>query len=325
MTTAAIMMLVMGVALLIDVSLGEPPNRFHPVAWMGSAIAWAKRFAPLHGNARQFLFGILIVVVGASLAAAAGWAVQWLASTLATSAAGWIAMLLLQAAVLKCCFGVRSLARAAASVGKKLDANELPAARQQLGYHLVSRDVTQLTASEVSAAAIESVAENTSDSVVGPLFFYLIGGLPAALAYRYINTCDAMLGYRTPQLEWLGKFAARTDDVLNFLPARITAGVMMLANLPSHKSMGRALRTWRRDAQRTPSPNGGHPMSVAAGGLGVCLEKPGHYCLGADLRHPVASDITAMLGLFHKTIVLTILLAILTCWLMEVLLMRGTP
>lgn len=323
--TAAMMMLVIGVALLIDVVLGEPPNRFHPVAWMGSAIAWAKRYAPRRGNTRQFLFGTMIVVVGATLAAVAGWIVDSLTASLATSAWGWTVMLLLQAAVLKCCFGVRSLARAAASVGKNLDANELPAARQQLAYHLVSRDVTQLTASEVSAAAIESVAENTSDSVVGPLFFYLIGGLPAALAYRYVNTCDAMLGYRTPQLEWLGKFAARTDDVLNFIPARITAALMMLANLPSHKSAWQAWRTWRRDAQRTPSPNGGHPMSVAAGGLGVCLEKPGHYCLGADLRHPIPSDITAMLGLFRKTIMLTILLAISARWLMEVLLTRGAP
>ncbi|QEG38210.1 cobalamin biosynthesis protein [Roseimaritima ulvae] len=317
-------MLVIAAALLIDVGLGEPPNRFHPVAWMGSAITWAKRFAPPRGNARQFLFGMLIVVLGATASAATGWAIQRLTASLATSALGWTAMLLLQAAALKCCFGIRSLAHAASLVGNNLDADRLPAARQQLAYHLVSRDVTQLTASEVSAATIESVAENTSDSVVGPLFFFLIGGLPAALAYRYVNTCDAMLGYRTPQLEWLGKFAARTDDVLNFIPARITAALMLLAHLPSQRATSQAWRTWRRDAQRTPSPNGGHPMSVAAGGLGVCLEKPGHYCLGGELRPPAAADIRAMIGLFHRTIVLTVLLAITASWLLEVWIARGT-
>ncbi len=325
MSAAASTMLVIAAALLIDVGLGEPPNRFHPVAWMGSSIAWGKRLAPRRGNTRQFLFGMLIVVIGATAAAAAGWGLQLLTTSLATSAAGWTVMVLLQAAVLKCCFGVRSLAHAATLVGNHLEAQQLPAARQQLAYHLVSRDVTHLTASEVSAAAIESVAENTSDSVVGPLFFFLLGGLPAALAYRYVNTCDAMLGYRTQQLEWLGKFAARTDDVLNFIPARITAALMLLAQLPSHRAARQAWRTWRRDAQRTPSPNGGHPMSVAAGGLGVCLEKPGHYCLGGELRPPAASDIRAMLALFHKTIMLTVLLAITARWLLEIWIMRGTP
>lgn len=307
-------MAVVSLALLIDLLCGEPPNRFHPVAWMGLAIAWARRRAPV-GHAAALLWGAAIVLVGAAVSAAVGWVVllfsqSWLGPA-AESAVGFWAAAAVQAVVLKSCLGVRSLASAAGKVQRCLANGDLDAARTQLGYHLVSRPVQRLSPAEVSAATIESVAENTSDSVIGPLFFFLLGGLPAALAYRFVNTSDAMLGYRTESLRWLGKVPARTDDVLNLIPARLTAALMTLALLPAGETVRRTIRVWRRDHGRTPSPNGGHPMSVAAGALGVCLAKSGHYLLGEGLRVPSAADIQGMQRLYRRTILLAVMLVLL--------------
>lgn len=276
---------VAGLAILMDLLMGEPPNRLHPVAHMGTVIARGKRWGVGRRPAIAFGIGCLIVVTGSMACLAIGWAVQQ-----------WLGVIV-QALVLTCCMGVRSLSRAGASVREHLSVNDLSAAREKLSFHLVSRDTRSLSESEISAAAIESVAENTSDSVLAPLFFYAIGGIPAALAYRFVNTCDAMLGYRTTELEWLGKPAARLDDVLNWIPARVTAIVMGITAMST-----RGFRTWWSDAALTPSPNGGHPMSMAAGVLAVRLEKQGCYVLGAHLRVPSGADIDAMLRLYWRTV-----------------------
>jgi adenosylcobinamide-phosphate synthase len=166
-------------------------------------------------------------------------------------------------------------------------AGDLVEARRLLSYHLVSRDVTNLDASHVVGAAISSLAENLNDSVVAPLLAYRLGGLPTAYAYRAINTADAMLGYRTPELEWFGKPAARADDIVNWIPARLTALLIAIASGAPRESLNVA----RADARRCPSPNGGWPMAAMAGALGVVLVKRGVYTLHARGRHPTPADL----------------------------------
>jgi adenosylcobinamide-phosphate synthase len=140
------------------------------------------------------------------------------------------------------------------------------------------------------AATIESVAENASDSFVAPLFWFALLGLPGAVFYRAVNTLDAMIGYRG-KYEWLGKTAARLDDALNFVPARITAGLLLAAAWLQRRDVRRAMRILARDGSRTETPNAGRPMAAMAGVLGVELTKPGHYRLG-DPREPVAAGAT---------------------------------
>ena len=190
--------------------------------------------------------------------------------------------------MLKTTFSARGLARAAGEVNAVLGRDDLPEARRLLAWHLVSRDTSALSQSHVCAATIESVAENLSDGVVAPLFYYSLGGLPAALAYRFINTGDAMLGYHDEEREWLGKVPARLDDVANVVPARVSAFVLLLA---AGKDFQRGWRVWRRDRGSTESPNAGHPMSAMAGLLGVELEKHGHYRLGSGQRAPTPHDV----------------------------------
>lgn len=272
-------------AVTLDLLVGDPPNRYHLVAWMGHFIEWARRQAPPVGRCRPMLAGLAISLGGAVLALVVGGAVLVVK--------GWLGVwgVLVEAVVLKMTFSVRGLARAAAEVADRLDAGQLSEARRVLAWHLVSRDTSELSEPLVAAAAIESVAENTSDSVVAPWLFYWLGGLPAALVYRFANTADAMLGYRDSEREWLGKVPARLDDVLNWLPARLTALLVLLAGWLVGGRLRDAVRVWWRDAGQTASPNAGHPMAAAAGVLAVVLAKPGHYLLGAGQRSPNASDI----------------------------------
>jgi len=278
-------------AWLIDLCWGEPPVRLHPVVWMGTYLRAVRKPLPptLFAGALAWLLGAVLVLLSAFGLHGAIEALthQWPISNLQSPISN-----LLLAILLKPLFAWRALRTAAQAV---IDAPDLPEARRMLSWHLVSRDTSTLDAGEVYGAAIESVAENLSDSLVAPLFYFLIGGLPLAALYRYANTADALWGYRTPALERFGKVAARVDDLLNLVPARLTALLLVLACGLLRMDWRRALRIWQRDGLTTPSPNAGQPMSVAAGALGVRLGKRGVYDLGAEFRSPIRDDVVRAL------------------------------
>jgi adenosylcobinamide-phosphate synthase len=288
-------------AMLLDQVLGDPPNRIHPVAWMGSAISLARRFAPREGNIPQLLYGAGLVLTGTAVAAAAGVLIQHLLARVP-----WPYNWIVEAYVLKLTLSVRNLASAARQVWRALKAQDLAQARHLVGWHLVSRDTSRLEPFEVSAATIESVAENGSDGVVAPLFYYAVGGLPAALAYRFINTSDAMLGYRDDAREWLGKVPARLDDIVNIIPSRLTAILMVIAAIPLG-NFRLACWTWWHDARLTESPNAGHPMSSMAGALNIELEKMGYYRLGAGYQFATPDDIPRAIRILYATVVLALI------------------
>lgn len=273
-------------ALLVDRTCGEPPSLLHPVVWMGAVLGRA--VDPLRGRrpAMAFLGGGIAVAAGAALSWAAGRALEGLGAGLPALPAAVV-----QAAALKTTFSVRALDRAAAEVETALRAGRLEEARHALSWHLVSRPTDGLPASGCTAAAIGSVAENLNDSLVAPLFWYCVGGLGGALAFRFLNTADAMLGYRDPEREWMGKAAARLDDLAGWVPARLAAGLIVLASLAARADARGAVRIWRRDGALTASPNAGRPMAAMAGALGVELAKQDHYRLGAGLRLPAPDDL----------------------------------
>ena len=273
-------------ALLLDLALGDPPNRFHPVAWMGSAIAAARRRAPRRGRLTRLGYGAVLVVVGALVTVGLGRLLVGLIDRLPGACRAPA-----EAVALKATFSVRGLAAAAGQIRGALEAGDLPEARRLVGWHLVSRHTAMLSPSQVAAAAVESVAESASDGIVAPLIAYALGGLPVALAYRFVNTADSMLGYRDAEREWLGKAPARLDDLANLLPARATAALLVFAAALAGEDAEGGCRIWRRDRGKTASPNAGHPMSAMAGALGVELEKVGHYRLGAGQRLPTSADI----------------------------------
>lgn len=273
-------------ALAIDLLAGEPPIAVHPTVAMGRWIGHARASRRSELPRDSFADGVRAVLVGAASSAAGAAIVD---ASLARVRRG--PRIVARGAALKPALSLRALVAAAGEVQRALEAGHLTRARRLLSTHLVSRDTRALTASHVAAAAIESVAENFNDSVVGPLMAFRVGGLAAAYAFRFVNTADAMLGYHTPELEWFGKFAARLDDGLAYVPARVSAVLIAVAASLTGDSSGGALRAILSDADRTESPNAGWPMSAMAGALGVRLEKVGHYLLNRRGRSPGARDI----------------------------------
>ena len=279
--------LVMLVAVALDLAAGDPPNRWHPVAWMGTAIAAASRRLAHRTPARALLSGAALMAAGEAGVLATASACERLLHSLPEPLA-----LLLEALMLKMTIAPRGLALAALSIERALLSGDLAAARRLLAWHLVSRDTSDLSPSQVAAATIESVAENTSDGIVAPLLYYAAAGLRGALAYRFANTADAMLGYHDREREWLGKVPARLDDLLNLLPSRLTAALLLGAAAFRREGARQAWRILRRDHARTASPNAGYPMSAMAGALGLELEKLGHYRLGAGQAQAQPEDIS---------------------------------
>lgn len=301
--------LILLLALWIDRRWGEPPVAFHPVVWMGNYLKACGRVTARCPPALAFTLGALAWALGAGTVAALAWALQgWALGQLADAAqalqaahsggAGWtagaaLATLALAASglallggLLKTMLAWRMLRDEAGAVEAAL-AQSLQAGRERLSW-LVSRDTARLTESEVRESAIETLAENLNDSVVAPVFWFLLLGLPGAAVYRFANTADAMWGYRGvykgQHWEWAGKWAAWADDALSWLPARLTALLLALA------AGGLPLQTLRLEARKTPSPNSGWPMAAMALALGLSLRKPGVYTLNPKGRPPQAPD-----------------------------------
>jgi adenosylcobinamide-phosphate synthase len=271
-------------ALALDLAFGDPPNRWHPVAWLGAFIAAGRRRLAQGSPVWLLLSGGAVTVSAAVLAALAGIAVVRVTAPLG------IAGVVLEAAALSCCLSVRGLWRAAAEIATRLERGDLTGARAALGFHLVSRPTADLGEGEVAAAAVESVAENLTDSIVAPALMYLVFGLPGAALYRAVNTADAMIGYREGALEHFGKLAARLDDALNLMPARVAALALIVAAALTRAAPARAWSIMWRDHGRTASPNAGWTMSAMAGALDVRLVKRDMYALG-DGALPTPRDV----------------------------------
>ena len=293
--------------MLVDRWLGEPPRGWHPVVWMGRYLQWIGKRPAERQPATAFLLGMMAWIAGAALVAIA----YVCARVLVAECPRWLA-LIATALLLKPLFALRMLLVEVSSVERALG-DGLESGRTRL-RRIVSRDTTRLDAGEVRESALESLSENLSDSVVAPLFWFALFGLPGAAVYRFANTADAMWGYRG-RWEWAGKFAARADDLLNLIPARLTALALALAG----RNRGQALRRLAAEAAHTPSPNSGWPMAALALSLGIRLRKPGVYALNEHGAAPAAADVAAALRRSELVAwVLAVLLAALlaaTPWL----------
>jgi len=318
------------VALVVDWRWGEPPVRWHPVVWMGNFLGWAgKRIAPKAEviaktpdipdildilDFKSFTLGMLCWWMGAATVFIAFWALQATVIACADGLGGMFGGLLaalLTGFALKPLLAWAMLKREVQAVEAALGTS-LEAGRARLAW-LVSRDVTTLTEAQVRESAIESLAENLNDSVVAPIFWFVLLGLPGAALYRFANTADAMWGYRGVRnghvWEWAGKWAAWADDVLSWLPARLTALLLLAV-----AGCGR----WREmvcQARLTPSPNSGWPMAAMALALGIRLGKPGVYTLNAPGRTPQTVDAAAAVILARNTVFTLIPIALIALFL----------
>ncbi|MFC1989951.1 cobalamin biosynthesis protein [Chloroflexota bacterium] len=266
-------LLILLAALAMDLALGEPPRLIHPVVWMGKVASFLEGGGNTQSRLAQFFYGMGMTLLLIGLFAATAYFILFYLKSLSL-----VAYVIVGAALLKSTFSLKELRKVALRVKGLLLRDKLDEARHEL-RSLVSRDTGGLPKPLLVSATVESVAENTCDSFVAPLFYFLLFGVPGAIAYRVVNTLDAMVGYHGRH-EYLGKFASRLDDALNFIPARLTALLLVLASFLSGRGVSASWRVALSEHSKTESPNAGWTMAAIAGALYVQLEKAGHYKLG---------------------------------------------
>ncbi len=301
-------LLILALALIIDFALGDPPDAFHPVVWMGRVISFLGRGRLSRGPLYQFLYGAVITLLVMAI-----FTLPVFFLLLYLKDVSFVAYVLVGAGLLKLTFSLRGLRNTVRRIKRLLLDEKINEVRFELRA-LVSRDTSSLSKPFLISAVVESTAESTCDSFVAPLFYFLFLGVPGAFAYRIVSTLDSMIGYHG-EYEYLGKFSSRLDDVLNFIPARLTALLLVLAAFFSRRSGRRSWQVALGDHANTESPNAGWPMAAAAGALNVQLEKVGHYKLGRANARLVPETIDESLSLMQIAAVAWILV----CFTIEVI------
>jgi len=292
------LLLIIIIAIIIDVIFGELPTKIHPVVWMGKLIDFFKGYLI---NYRSKNSGIILTLIIVAIFTLATYVLLYLL------AFNYLIYIFISSIILSTTFAIKVLLSSAESMKNDIDHNIIRA-RQSMSY-LVSRDTTQLTEEDLVSATIETLTENITDSVIAPLFYVFIFGVPGAVVYRVINTLDAMVGYKTPEKIKIGWFPAKLDDILNFIPARITGLLVVTAAALLRLNWRNAYKILKRDAKKPDSPNSGFSMAAAAGALDIKLEKIGYYEIGDDLSRLTSNKITEAVLLAKITILLFILFA----------------
>lgn len=296
-------------AFLLDLFLGDPRWFPHPVRAMGwAAVVLEKFLTRLFGRNRFSGIVFTLLIAGGSYAAT--WGLVW-----AASRADYRLGLAASTVLLYTCFAARDLDVESTRVYRDLKRGDLPAARKSLSM-IVGRETERLDEPEVTRAAVETVAENTVDGVVSPLFFAILGGAPLAMAFKAASTLDSMVGHRTERYLYFGWASARLDDVLNFIPARLARLLYPVASLFTGHSVANCWRIVWRDGLKSPSPNAGISEAAVAGALGVRLGGVNSYqgielfrpYLGDPIRPLDRRDIRRAVHLMYATAALALLL-----------------
>jgi adenosylcobinamide-phosphate synthase len=294
-------------AFLLDLAIGDPRWLPHPVVLMGKAIAWGEKLLWRGAPRRDFLAGIALTFAVVGLSAGIARAMVLLFSLLPAAWAFMAAVFLASTTI-----ATRGLLIAVARIERPLRDGDIVQARALLS-RIVGRETHNLNQDKVLRAGLESLAESTCDGIVAPLFYLFLGGIPLAMAYKAASTLDSMIGYRIGRYLYFGKFAARLDDVLNFLPARLTALVMVVAaSLLKLKARLAAKVLWRDHANHL-SPNAGYPEAALAGAFGIRLGGPSVY-FGKQIAKPyIGEEVTpAKIEMLKEARTLCLVTAILS-------------
>lgn len=286
------------IAIVIDVIFGELPAKIHPVVWMGKLIDFLSGYLTSY---RSKISGIILTFLVVIIFTLATYVLLHL------SAFNYILYILISSIILSTTFAIKVLLTSAENMKNDIDHN-IEKARQSMSF-LVSRNTMELNEEDMVSATIETLTENITDSIIAPLFYAFIFGVPGAVVYRVINTLDAMVGYKTPEKIKIGWFSAKSDDVLNFIPARITGVFIVIAAVFLRLNWKNAYNIMRRDARKPESPNSGFSMAAAAGALDIKLEKIGYYEIGDELSPLTTEKITEAVSLSKITVLLFILVA----------------
>jgi len=292
--------LIFVLAFAIDVVFGEIPDHAHPTVWMGSIVGYVKPKMKNPNPALEKLYGVFLCVGLIALFAIPAFLVLWAIRQIPVW--GWLIYIIVAAFMLKTTFALKCMRHYTYPIEKALKENNKEQASKWLRF-IVRRDPNKLDERHMISAAVESIAESTTDGVTSPFFYFALFGIPGAFAFRVINTLDSMVGYKDPVHVNIGWFSAKMDTITNYVPSRLTAVFMVAAAGLLGKNWRNSWRILIRDKNKTASPNAGWTISAMAGALNTQLEKEGYYALGdGEIIHP--EDITNAWRIMGLTVVL---------------------
>ncbi len=284
-------------ALTIDFTLGDPKNKFHPTAWLGSLIAKITPSLKNSSNTLEKLGGIILIMISSAIVTSLIILLDVGINMITMDYLSIIISIIVGGILLKTTIAIKGMEKHALAVVNSLENNNIVSARNNLSM-IVKRNTKDLDENHVFSGVVESISENTVDGITGPLFYFGLFGLPGAFVYRVINTADSMIGYRTNIFKNIGWFAANCDTILNYIPSRLTGFVMIFSAMILGYDWKRSYKIMIRDGGKTQSPNAGYPMAAIAGALGTRFEKIDHYFLGdgkvSFSKEHVKSTITLM-------------------------------
>ena len=270
--------LIFTLAFIFDIVIGEYPDGIHPTVGIGMIITHLKRKAKSPNPKVEKANGVLMALVIMIVVALPVFVVLFWLRTLPY---GEILYIIVGAILFKATFAITGMGQYTKPIADALKKKDLAGARKWLPY-IVRRDPNTLNERQIISAAVESIAESTTDGITAPFFFFALFGVPGAFAYRVVNTLDSMVGYKNVEYKNIGWFSANLDTIANYIPARVTAYLMVAAAYLLHEDWRESYRILQRDKHKTASPNAGYTISAMAGALNIQLEKQGHYTLGDD-------------------------------------------
>ena len=314
---------IIGFAILIDLILGDPKNRYHPTAWIGTFIAKLTTITKNQNSTFEKVGGTIMIITISSVVVLLLSGLNFGISLISVDYISLILTVVISALLLKTTIAIRGMEKHAIIVLDSLESNDLDLARNYLSM-IVKRNTTKLDKNHVLSGVLESISENTVDGITGPMFYYAFFGLFGAFVYRIINTADSMVGYKNDIFKNLGWFTAKCDTILNYIPSRLTGLMMVISAAILKNNWRNSYKVMIRDGKKTESPNAGYPMAALAGALETKFEKINHYKLGDGeitlTRDHVLSAIkimklTSILFFGIITIPIIFVLSILGWWL----------
>ena len=291
---------VIGFAILLDLLFGDPKNRFHPTAWIGILIGTiTTRMKNENYNLEKF-GGSFIVLIPVCISIVVLLGLDFSIDLISVESLSILISIISGVVLFKMTIAIKGMEKHALAVLDSIQKNDLTQARINLSM-IVKRNTKNLDKNHILSGTLESLSENIVDGITGPMFYFAIFGLPGAFVYRIVNTVDSMVGYKTQMFKNLGWFGANCDNVLNYIPSRLTGLTIVLGSMLLGHDWKNCYEIFKRDGKKTDSPNAGYPMAAFAGALGTKFEKLEHYSLGTGEYEITSKKVKDAISLMKVT------------------------
>ena len=292
--------IIIGFAIVLDLIFGDPKNRYHPTAWIGNFIGSITTCMKNESKNLEKFGGIFIVLIPVSISCIVLFGLEFSIDFINAEFWSVVVSIIFGIILFKMTIAIRGMELHALAVLDSIQKNDLTQARKNLSM-IVKRNTKNLDKNHILSGTLESLSENIVDGITGPMFYFALFGLPGAFAYRIVNTVDSMVGYKTYMFKNLGWFGANCDNILNYIPSRLTGLTMVLGAMLLGHDWKNCYAIFKRDGKKTDSPNAGYPMAALAGALGTTFEKIEHYSLGNGNQEITSKKVTDAIALMKVT------------------------